>query len=641
MSEVENGLKDAASAYLRSARHQPVRWFAWGAEAFATAERENKPVLLDIGAVWCHWCHVMDRESYENAETAALLNDHFVCVKVDRDERPDVDARYQAAVQAISGQGGWPLTAFLTPDGKPFFGGTYFPPDDRYGRPSFGRVLRTMAAAFHESPEEVADSARSVMAAIEHSESFSGGLGALSEEVVTKLVGSAVRQFDGRNGGFGAQPKFPHAGALDLLLDAATRASADAEAARMAATVTLRKMAAGGIYDQLAGGFHRYSVDEKWVVPHFEKMAYDNSELLKNYTHAFASFAEPRFAAVARDIVRWMDAWLSDRTLGGFYASQDADDSLDDDGDYFTWTMGEVRAALSAEEIALAQQTFNLREVGDMHHNPLKNVLHLRDGEDGAESTEVAAMKATLYAARLQRKTPYVDKTLYTGWNAMCVSAYLDAGRTLRMPETVAFGLRSLDRALAAAWDGTALRHVIAYGKGVTPSVAVEGVLEDYAFLGTAALDAFEASGVMRYFAAAEGIAARMCRLLYDAKGAGFFDTAEDVGALGALSARRKPMQDSPTPAGNSVAAALLLRLAAYGVDGDGFEASALATLSSFAGSSNISGCMRLRMGWRRRGRYGGRCRWSLSAMMLRPMNWSWRGWRGLRRTSRWCACGT
>jgi uncharacterized protein YyaL (SSP411 family) len=339
MSEQENALGKAASAYLRSARHQPIEWNEWGAAAFEKAKLENKPVLLDIGAVWCHWCHVMDRESYESAATAAIINEHFVAVKVDRDERPDVDSRYQAAVSAISGQGGWPLTAFLTPEGKPYFGGTYFPPDERYGRPSFQRVLLTMADAFTNKRDEVEESAGSVLRAIEHNESFSGRGGELGEPLLGKLIESAVKQFDERNGGFGSQPKFPHPGALDLLIDAAGRGD---QTAKHVATVTLEKMAAGGIYDQLAGGFHRYSVDERWIVPHFEKMAYDNSELLKNYAHAFQSFVEPEFARVAKDIVRWMDEWLTDRERGGFYASQDADDSLDDDGDYFTWTRDEA-----------------------------------------------------------------------------------------------------------------------------------------------------------------------------------------------------------------------------------------------------------------------------------------------------------
>ncbi|HET7346103.1 MAG TPA: DUF255 domain-containing protein, partial [Acidobacteriaceae bacterium] len=318
-----NVLDHAASSYLRSAMHQPVYWQEWGQAAFDLAAQTDKPILLDIGAVWCHWCHVMDRESYEEEKLAAVINEHFVAIKVDRDERPDVDARYQAAVQAISGQGGWPLTAILTPHGKPFFAGTYFPREDRYGRPGFERVLLTLAEAWNTRRAEVLESAASVIAAIEHGETFSARDENLSFAIVDTLVQSAVGQFDARNGGFGSQPKFPHPAALDLLLDVAARTGN--ESARKAAVVTLEKMARGGVYDQLAGGFHRYSVDERWVVPHFEKMLYDNAGLLANYVHAFQSFVEAEFAAVARDIVRWMNEWLTDQQRGGFYASQDAD----------------------------------------------------------------------------------------------------------------------------------------------------------------------------------------------------------------------------------------------------------------------------------------------------------------------------
>ena len=276
MSDVRNTLSSSASAYLRSAAHQPVNWYAWGEEAFARAKAEKRPVLLDIGAVWCHWCHVMDRESYENPSTASLINEHFIAVKVDRDERPDVDARYQAAVSAISGQGGWPLTAFLTSDGRPFFGGTYFPPEERYGRPSFERVLLTMSNAFRERPEEVDDSAGSIMRAIEYNESFSGSATDLQEgsgvALLVKIVQGILQQFDPVNGGFGAQPKFPHPGAIDLLIDAASRPGPEALSARKVALTTLHKMGQGGIFDQLAGRFHRNYVDERWIVPHFEKM---------------------------------------------------------------------------------------------------------------------------------------------------------------------------------------------------------------------------------------------------------------------------------------------------------------------------------------------------------------------------------
>jgi uncharacterized protein YyaL (SSP411 family) len=591
-----NSLSRAASAYLRSAQHQPIEWNEWGAEAFAKAKRENKPVLLDIGAVWCHWCHVMDRESYENAATAQLINERFVAVKVDRDERPDVDTRYQAAVSAISGQGGWPLTAFLTSDGRPYFGGTYFPPDERYGRPSFQRVLLSMADAYANRRDEVEESAGSVMQAIEHNESFSGRAGDPGVPLLAKLIDSIVKQFDERNGGFGSQPKFPHPGALDLLIDAAGRPTlaakgggdegAPSSRAKYVATVTLEKMAAGGIYDQLAGGFHRYSVDERWIVPHFEKMAYDNSELLKNYAHAFQSFVEPEFARVAKDILRWMDEWLSDRELGGFYASQDADDSLDDDGDYFTWTRDEAAAVLSADEFEVAVAYYDLRAVGDMHHNPQKNVLRPAQSAArmaGDDAAVLESAKRKMYAARLLRKTPYVDKTVYTGWNGMCIGAYLAAGRGLGLKSPVEFALKSLDRVLAAAWDVEAgLAHVVAYGEGVA-AARIAGVLEDYGFVANASLDAWEATGELRYFNAAKEIADAMLERFYDATGCGFFDTENDPAAIGALSARRKPLQDSPTPAGNAVAATVLLRLVALTNDAT-YETRAQETLETFAG---------------------------------------------------------
>ncbi|RZU39562.1 thioredoxin domain-containing protein [Edaphobacter modestus] len=596
----ENALANAASAYLRSAIHQPVNWHEWGEEAFARARAEDKPVLLDIGAVWCHWCHVMDRESYENPETAKLINEHFVAVKVDRDERPDVDTRYQAAVSAISGQGGWPLTAFLTPDGKPFFGGTYFPPEDRHGRPGLPRVLLTMAEAFQKKRGEVDDSAVSVMAAIEHSESFMGRAGNPGPELVAKLIDSALKQFDARSGGFGSQPKFPHSGAIDLLLDVASRGSSlaapeTADQAKTAALVTLEKMSRGGIYDHLAGGFHRYSVDDRWVVPHFEKMAYDNSELLKNYAHAFQSFGEPECARVAKEIIRWMDEWLSDREHGGFYSSQDADFSLDDDGDYFTWTREEAAAVLTPEEFAMAGAFYDIGEIGDMHHNPAKNVLHVRTtfeniarangiGFDVARDL-LASAKTKMYAARQKRPIPYIDKTMYVGWNGMCISAYLEGGRILDLPEVRDFALKSLDRVLASAWDDTGLAHVVAYGEGVGGQ-RVAGSLEDYAFLGNAALDAWEATGEMRYYDAAQNIAEALVTRFYDNVGGGFFDTemaAAGQQKLGALTVRRKPLQDSPTPAGNSIAATLLLRLAALN-DRDDYTAKALETLETFAG---------------------------------------------------------
>ncbi|MGB7168580.1 MAG: thioredoxin domain-containing protein [Acidobacteriaceae bacterium] len=588
--QTRNTLDQASSSYLRSAMHQPVHWQEWGEGAFALAAQLDKPVLLDVGAVWCHWCHVMDRESYEEPTLAQTINDHFVAIKVDRDERPDVDARYQAAVQAIAGQGGWPLTAILTPDGRPFFAGTYFPREDRYGRPGFERVLLTLAHAWKTRREEVLESAASVIAAIEHGETFSARSDTLSLEIVDKLVASAVGQFDPRHGGFGSQPKFPHPGVLDLLIDVAARTGN--EAAKEAATVTLKKMARGGVYDQLAGGFHRYSVDERWVVPHFEKMLYDNAGLLANYVHAFQTFVEPEFAATARDILRWMNEWLSDQERGGFYASQDADISLDDDGDYFTWTLEEAAAVLTREEMSVAGLYYDIGDLGDMHHDPKKNVLHRnfsveevahKLGRDAAwVERERASAKQKLYAARLQRPTPFVDKTIYTGWNAMAISAYLDAARVLDLEAPRAFALRTLDRILREGWSSTdGLAHVIAY-----PGMAkwIAGVLDDYALLAHACVDAWESTGEIRYYESAMQIAESLVERFHDTEGGGFFDTEKNAGdKLGALAARRKPMQDSPTPAGNSTAAGALLRL--HALSGrDDFRSIAQETLAAFAG---------------------------------------------------------
>ena len=592
-----NGLAAARSAYLRSARHQPVNWQEWGPDAFLTAEQQDKPILLDIGAVWCHWCHVMDRESYEDPETARLINEHFIAIKVDRDERPDVDTRYQAAVAAISGQGGWPLTAFLTPDGRPFFGGTYFPPTDQHGRPGLRRVLMTMAESWQIRRDEVLESAGSVMAAIEHNEAFDASAQNPGEALVQKLIESTLQQFDQRYGGFGSQPKFPNSSAIDLLLDEASRGdSATAQAARLAAVVTLEKMSKGGIYDHLAGGFHRYSVDERWVVPHFEKMLYDNSELLKNYVHAYQSSGETECARIAHEIIGWIDTWLSDRENGGFYASQDADLSPDDDGDYFTWTREEARALLSKEEFAIAPAFFDIGELGDMHHNPAKNTLHIdlplatvaqKAGFKLDVAAElIAAAKAKLYAARGLRPTPFIDQTVYTGWNAMMISAYLEAGRVLRESRATSFALKTLDRILGQleAAGRAGLKHVIEYGGGSGTGEPIPGTLDDYVFTGQAALDAWEVTGEFRYFKASLALAETTVASFYDHDKGGFFDTPPASGdKTGALSTRRKPLQDSPTPAGNAVAANLLLRLAALTGRKD-LRQRAEATLDCFAG---------------------------------------------------------
>ncbi len=403
-----------------------------------------------------------------------------------------------------------------------------------------------------------------------------------------------LKQFDPRNGGFGSQPKFPHPAALDLLLQRAVNRG-NAEAGE-AFTVTLDKMARGGVYDQLAGGFHRYSVDERWVVPHFEKMLYDNTELLRNYTHGFQSFVRSDFRQTAIEIIAWLDAVMTDRARGGFYASQDADINLDDDGDYFTWTLAEATVALTAEELAAASLYWDIGELGDMHHDPARNVLHRNftveevAGKIAKSADETRALidsaHAKLLAVRAQRPTPFIDQTLYTGWNAMAITAYCEAARVLRLPEVRAFALRTLDRLLAEAWDGKAdLHHVIAYPEGLAPAEPIPATLDDYAFTIHACIDGWLAGADMRYYNAAVTLADAMIARFYDRTAGAFFDSAIAEGAvpLGALSTRRKPLQDSPTPAGNPTAASALLRLEALSSRAV-YREIAEDTLDSFAG---------------------------------------------------------
>ncbi len=571
----QNALAQSSSPYLRSAMHQPVRWREWDDEAFAAAARENKPILLDIGAVWCHWCHVMDRESYDSPEIAEIINTRFIPIKVDRDERPDVDSRYQTAVAALSGQGGWPLTAFLTPEGKPFYGGTYFPPQDMMGRPSFRKVLLAIADAFRERRTDVEEEAGKLMHALGHAEGLLGRTAAFSPRIIEQMVQAGISSFDRENGGFGAAPKFPHPPVLDVLIDWYARTGE--EQAGTLATRTLEKMALGGVYDQLAGGFHRYSVDDHWRVPHFEKMSYDNSELLKNYVHGYQATGNPFFAAVARGIIGWMDEWLSDRERGGFYASQDADINLDDDGDHFTWTRQEARAVLDDEEFEIACAHFDIGEVGQMHHNHAKNTLCVqvpageiasRTGRPRAEVERlIASARQKMYAERLRRPIPYVDKTVYVNWNSLAISAYLQAARALGdsangesatsefLEQAQHFALRSLDRILSEAWSPQrGLLHVLAYADG-SRKRDLPGLLDDYAFTVLACLDAYESTADLTYFRFGKAIADSMITRFHDAEGGGFFDTEtarDGQAAMGALAAQRKPFQDSPTPAGDS-----------------------------------------------------------------------------------------
>jgi len=582
----ENRLKNSASPYLRSASHQPVDWHEWGAEAFQKARAEEKPILLDIGAVWCHWCHVIDRESYDNPEIAGMINQLFVPVKVDRDERPDVDARYQSAISAISGQGGWPLTAFLTPDGKPFFGGTYFPPEDAMGRPGFKRILLGVSEAFRNRRDDVNSSADSLEEAVAKAETHHNSRGKFDPVVVDAVVQSSLELFDDQHGGFGRSPKFPHSSALDLLLER-YQSTRDAHLLHVVVR-TLVAMSLGGVYDQLAGGFHRYSVDERWCVPHFEKMSYDNSELLRNFLHAYQVTSKAIFRETAEGIITWVSEVLSDQQRGGFYASQDADQSIEDDGDYFTWTLDELLGVLSGDEARAMEMYYDVAAQGEMHHNPEKNVLWvaatteeiaqaLGMDEPSARILIARAKGKLLDARRKRRPVPMVDTTLYVGWNAMFVSAYLESARVLDRADCRDFALKTLDRILAEAWD---------LAKGFSHRVGgprLEGSLEDQVFAIAALLDAYETTLDRRYFETAERAMKLTIERFGDPEAGGFFDRAKDAAPMGGMEIRRKPLQDSPTPGANAVAAIVLDRL--YALTGENlYRDCPVKTLEAFAG---------------------------------------------------------
>jgi uncharacterized protein len=582
-----NRLAGSPSAYLQSAAHQPIHWYPWGPEAFAAAQAADKPVLLDIGAVWCHWCHVMDGESYENPELSAFLNEHFVCIKVDRDERPDVDARYQRAVQVLTQQGGWPLTAFLTPGGEVFFGGTYFPPDGKYGRPGFRTVLASILEAYRGRREQVQVQAQAIRRVLdEHLDE--GAPGEISPSLLDDAVSQMAGVFDSVNGGFGSQPKFPHAGAIMLLLH--RWYDQPSEPVRAMIDRTLQGMARGGMHDQLTGGFHRYSVDAKWIVPHFEKMSYDNSELLKAYLDAYALFGTEEYAEVARGIVRWVREVASDPE-GGYAASQDADVGLDDDGDYFTWTRDEAAAVLSREELEVAAAYYDIGTAGEMQHDPGKNVLFISASitsialrtSQTPDATErlLRSAQEKLRAERGRRPAPFVDRTRYTNWNAMMSSAMLRASAVLGDDWAHSHALRTLQRIRAESAEPDAVAH--------TPG-GIAGLLDDQVQTAAAALDAYETTGQREWLDWSERLMARVWAEYWDSESGGLFDTARGRSAEeGLLPARAKPVQDTPTPSPNGVAGIVVARL--HELTGDPrWKERGGALLAAFAGRAGDLG---------------------------------------------------
>jgi uncharacterized protein YyaL (SSP411 family) len=538
---VTNRLAEETSPYLLQHSENPVDWYSWGSEALARARAEDLPILLSVGYSACHWCHVMERESFEDPETAAYMNAHFVNVKVDREERPDVDALYMEAVQAISGQGGWPMTVFLDPDGVPFYGGTYFPPDESRGMPSFRMVMEAVVDAFAGKRDELRERAPQTRArltaigAIEPAEDFPGA--GLLETAVESLIERA----DLENGGFGGAPKFPPASALELLLTRGEPAVVEA---------TLDAMMAGGIHDQLGGGFSRYSVDAIWLVPHFEKMLYDNALLARAYLHGWQVLGHERYRGVCEGTLDWMLAEMHGPE-GGFYSALDAD-SEGEEGRFYAWTPNEIHEVLG-EEAAAVIEFYGVTERGNFEG---RNILHLADGADAAEPAGLVAARKELYDARARRAWPGLDDKRLTAWNALAIGVLAEAGAVLQRGDYLD-AARACADFIAGTLHGPDGRLLRTYKDG---RAHINAYLEDHAFLLEALLTLYEATFEPCWFEQAEALAKTTIARFGDPQRGGFFSTAGDQEQL---IARRKEVGDHPIPSGNSSAAMGLLRLAA------------------------------------------------------------------------------
>jgi uncharacterized protein len=585
-----NGLAGEKSPFLQHGAQQPVAWLPWSDGAFELARETNRPILLDIGAVWCHWCHVMDRESYEDAETAALINELYVAVKVDRDERPDVDARYQRAVQLLTGQGGWPLTAFLTPDGEVFYGGTYFPPVAAHGRPSFPHVLQEVARVWHDERPRALDAASQIGERLKAAAGAETRQGEPQESLLHDTLEEIAQSFDFRYGGFGQAPKFPNAGALDLLLDDSLEQGTPW--ARRIVEETLDAMIAGGFHDQLGGGFHRYSTDARWLIPHFEKMAYDNGVLLATCARAFAGLGMPQYRAAAQGVVaHYHDIARDLLDDGGFPASQDADHSPDDDGDYWTWTREEIAAALDDDELTSTALTcFGFDDpAGTMHLDPSRHVLFRafpsealaeRIGAGIAETEErVQRIREMLKRARDRRPAPYVDLTLYSGWAALVASGFLAAERFAGIEGAAATALRALERIMR---DGFIPEIGVLHRVG-DPDAGV--FVDDQALAMLALIDAFEQTQDADWLEHAAAVAHVLRARFRDPQSGALRDRPlDETATVAPLERPYFPIADAPSPSGNGAAALGLLRLHAYTGDTQA-QADARAILRAFAGS--------------------------------------------------------
>jgi hypothetical protein len=551
-----NRLAGETSPYLLQHSGNPVDWHPWDDEALALARREGRPILLSIGYSACHWCHVMAHESFEDTQVAAAMNADFVNIKVDREERPDLDQIYQTAHALLTRRsGGWPLTMFLTPDGAPFFGGTYFPRDGRYGLPGFLDLLPRIAAAYRERGADIAEQGSQLRDALASLEPAPVGFGALPAAMGPAALADLKRRFDPEHGGFGAAPKFPHATDLELCLREHAQ-SADADALAMV-RITLERMADGGIHDQLGGGFCRYSVDAEWSIPHFEKMLYDNGPLLALYADLARVTGEARFADVARGIVGWMTREMR-ADDGAFFSSLDAD-SEGEEGKFYVWARDETRSLLAPEVYAVAAPYYGLDGAPNFEgrawnlrvRSPLADVTS-RLGLPLDEATRrLADAKATLFAARAVRVRPGLDDKILTSWNALAITGLARAGRALDEPRLTDLAIAATDALRRTAWrDG----RLLATRKG--DRAHLNGYLDDYAFLLCALLELLQARFRAEDFAWARELADVLLREFEDPERGGFFFTSHDHERL---FHRTRPGHDNATPSGNGIAASALV----------------------------------------------------------------------------------
>jgi uncharacterized protein YyaL (SSP411 family) len=566
-----NRLIAETSPYLLQHAHNPVDWYPWGPEALERARVEDKPILLSVGYSACHWCHVMAHESFEDPETAALMNEWFVSIKVDREERPDIDAIYMEAVQTLTGRGGWPMTVFLTPDGRPFYGGTYFPATPRYGMPSFRQLLQAITDAWWERRRELESAGDRLGEALNRSAAILPAPTPLDPELLDRAVRVLLRSHDPDEGGFGQAPKFPQPMNLDFLLQTFGRARDDA--ILDAVTLTLTKMANGGMYDQLGGGFHRYSTDAQWLVPHFEKMLYDNAQLARTYLHAWQLTGREAYRRV---VIESLDYVLREMTSpeGGFYSTQDAD-SEGQEGKFFLWTPAEVASLLGPEDAASFCAYYDVTEQGNFPEGgPGANILHVpRELSDiardlGAPPERLAGAAArgreVLFAAREARVHPGRDDKILAEWNGLMIHALAEAGAVLDRADYVSAAQRAADFVLSRMCStpglddpqsGTRLFRTYKEGRA-----HLNAYLEDYAAVALGLVALYEADFDPRWLQTADDLASTILDRFGDARGGGFFQTSDDHERL---VARRKDFVDSAVPSGNSLAAHLFLRLGA------------------------------------------------------------------------------